>query len=269
MEVQGVDLRFPWLVSRKKRFEMRRRLLFARPGRLAIAQEFHALDQHESVLATAQNWLASLVLVQEGELGFRDGRGLRRLPCSRFLLYLPPGSLVRMPLFAARVETVGISAGGTPAGWPQFPLAVPCDLTRESVLDEQAVEGVLCAAQALLHRIDAEQGLSARHRRLRSSLYRHALGPTPVGHAANEHDLSMPVFSRLFTAAYGLSPRDYCQRVRVHAAVVALLGGISITHAALDSGWQDLSRFYRQFRQATGQTPGRYRGASPLRDLVK
>ena len=34
-----------------------------------------------------------------------------------------------------------------------------------------------------------------------------------------------------------------------------------IAHAALDSGWGDLSRFYRQFRHATGETPGRYRAA--------
>jgi len=262
-------MRLAWLISRKGQFELKRRLLFVGPGRLAIAQEIHATEQHEAVLATAQNWLASLVIVHHGELGFRDGRGLRPMSTSRFLLYLPPGALVRMPLHAARAETFGISAGGSRQGWPQLPLAVPCDLTVQSALDEQQVSQVLDTADPLQHRIDAEHGLHAQLRRLRAALYQHALSPSPVSRVARDHDLAMPVLSRRFTAAFGISPRDYCQRVRVHAAVVALLGGLSISHAALDSGWQDLSRFYRQFRQATGETPGRYRQARQHRDSVK
>ena len=258
-----------WLISRKAGFEMKRRLLSAGPQRLAIAQEFCATDQHESVLATAHHWLASLVIVREGQLGFRDARGARPMQAPRFLLYLPAGALVRMPLWAARVETVGISAAHSPPGWPTLPVAVPCTLTPESVLDEQALAAVLQHASPTEHRIDAERGHPARLRRQRAALYQQALRPSPVSRVVRDFDLSMAVFSRTFHAAFGLSPRDYCQRVRVHAAVVSLLGGLSIAHAALDSGWQDLSRFYRQFRSATGQTPGRYRGASAPRDRVK
>jgi AraC-like DNA-binding protein len=119
------------------------------------------------------------------------------------------------------------------------------------------------------HRIDADLGLPSRLRRLRAALRAEALSSAPVGRVAREHGYAPAVLSRSFTDAYGVTPRDYVQRIRVHAAVVALLGGLSIAHAALDSGWGDLSRFYRQFRTATGQTPGRYRAAGLQGKTVK
>lgn len=258
-----------WLVSRRTPLELRRRLLPVGPGRLGIAQEFVAPTEHEARLATAHNWLASLVIRQAGAIGFRDGRGLRQIPGDRFLLYLPPGSLVRMQLGAARVETIGISATEPQPGFPQVALAIPCQLEREQALDLQALSTILAGsrlpdrpqASDPQHRIDADLGLPLRLRRLRGALYDHALSPAAIGRVAREHGYAPAVLSRSFTDAYGLTPRDYLQKVRVHAAVVSLFGGLSIAHAALDSGWGDLSRFYRQFRLATGQTPGRYRAA--------
>jgi len=258
-----------WLVSRNKGIDMRRRLLFVQPGRLGITQEFVTTDQHDSILATAHYWFASLVTVRGGSLGFCDARGLRRMNAERFLLYLPAGALVRMPLFAAQVETIGITASATPPGWPEFALAIPCDLAPEDTLTESGLSSVLRSVPGDSHRIDAECGLPARMRSLRRHLYARALGPTPVGRVAMEHGLSLSVLSRTFNSAFGLSPRAYCQRVRVHAAAVSLFSGLSIAHVALDSGWQDLSRFYRQFRSATGETPGRYRSAGEARRMVK
>lgn len=265
-----------WLISRRRPIEMRRRVLFAGPGRLGIAQQFIAPTEHQAMLATAQNWLASLVIRRAGFIGFRDGRGLRELPGERFLLYLPAGALVRMQLREAQVETFGISGTQRPLGFPDVAVAIPCDLDSEQALDPQALQAVF-AASALpdqpqpdpRHRIDADLGLPSRLRRLRAALYAQAATPAPISRVARDHGYAPAVLSRSFADAYGLTPRDYLQRVRVHAAVVALLGGLSIAHAALDSGWQDLSRFYRQFRLATGQTPGRYRAAGECERTVK
>lgn len=240
---------------------MRRRLVSASRGRLGIAQDFAAHGLHESLLVTAHYWFASVVTVRKGVLGFRDGRGTRRMDAARFLLYLPAGALVRMPLEAAKVETLGITARVAPPGWPEVALAIPCELTAEQALSEPELSSVLSRARWDEHRIDADCGLSSGLRALRRRLYAYARGPSPVGRAAADSGLAPAVLSRSFSAAFGLSPQKYCQRVRVHAAVVSLLGGLSIVQVGLASGWQDLSRFYRQFRLATGETPGRYRAA--------
>ncbi len=266
-----------WLISRRQPLQIRRRVLYAGAGRLGIAQQFAAAAEHQAMLVTAHNWLASLVIRRTGSIGFRDGRGLRDLPGERFLLYLPAGSLVRMQLSGAQVETIGISGTQRPPGFPEIALAIPCDLDADQALDPQALQAVLAAATPPgqpdapdpRHRIDADLGLPSRLRRLRAALRAEALSSAPVGRVAREHGYAPAVLSRSFTDAYGLTPRDYVQRIRVHAAVVALLGGLSIAHAALDSGWGDLSRFYRQFRTATGQTPGRYRAAGLQGKTVK
>lgn len=250
-----------WLVSGGPTLTLRRRLVLAGRGRLGIAQDFTARGRHESVLATAHYWFASLVTVHQGTLGFCDGRGARVLAARRFLLYLPAGALVRMPLEAAQVTTLGLTARAVPAGWPEHALAIPCELTPEQALCESALSAVFAATSGDTHRIDAECGLPASQRALRRRLYTYARGPSPVGRTAADCGMAPAVLSRSFTAAFGLSPQKYCQRVRVHAAAVALLGGLSIVQVGLASGWQDLSRFYRQFRTATGETPGRYRAA--------
>ena len=250
-----------WLISGSRTLEMRRRLVFAGRGRLGIAQDFATNGRHESVLATAHYWFASVVTVRAGALGFCDGRGTRLMDAKRFLLYLPAGALVRMPLELAQVATLGITARSVPPGWPEQALAIPCELTAQEALCEKALGAVFAQAPWEPHRIDADCGLPANLRALRRRLYAYARGPAPVGRAALELGMAPAVLSRSFSAAYGLSPRQYCQRVRVHAAAVALLGGLSIVQVGLASGWQDLSRFYRQFRHATGETPGRYRAA--------
>lgn len=250
-----------WLISGSGALAMRRRLVSAGRGRLGIAQDFAASGRHEAVLATAHYFFASVVTVQAGTLGFCDGRGLRPMAAKRFLLYLPAGALVRMPLERAQVTTLGITARRVPPGWPEQALAIPCELTAQEALCEKALSAVFAAAPWEPHRIDADCGLPASLRALRRRLYAYARGPAPVGRAALELGLAPAVLSRSFSAAFGLSPRQYCQRVRVHAAAVALLGGLSIVQVGLASGWQDLSRFYRQFRHATGETPGRYRAA--------
>lgn len=240
---------------------MRRRLVFAGRERLGIAQDFAAQGLHESLLVTAHYFFASVVTVRKGRLGFRDGRGTRWMEAPRLLLYLPAGALVRMPLEAAEVQTLGITARVCPPGWPEVALSIPCELTAEQALSEQALSAIIAAARPDEHRIDADRGLPAGLRLARQRLYACARGPAPVGRVAADRGMAPAVFSRSFSAAFGLSPQKYCQRVRVHAAAIALLGGLSIAQVGLASGWQDLSRFYRQFRRATGETPGRYRAA--------
>lgn len=241
-----------------------RRVVSARGERgrkhVGIAQRFHACGRYDSVLVTGKHWFASRVVLEDGELGFEDGGGRRVVPFRQFLLYVPPGALVRMPLGDARFETLGIAGAELPAGWPTRPWAIPCELDALDALREDSVGSVLAGAERGLC-IDADAGVGFRDRWVRRELRERALSPSPVAHVASALGSPLAVLSRRFSASYGMSPRKYCQRLRIHAAVMALFQGASIAHTALDLGWQDLSRFYRQFRLATSETPGRYRRA--------
>jgi AraC-like DNA-binding protein len=65
-------------------------------------------------------------------------------------------------------------------------------------------------------------------------------------------------FSRVFRELAGVPPHRYLQRVRLARAAVLLREGMTVTDAALASGFPSLSHFIRQFRRAYGASPSRY-----------
>jgi AraC family transcriptional regulator len=67
-------------------------------------------------------------------------------------------------------------------------------------------------------------------------------------------------FLRVFEQVVGVTPGQYMLRTRLrHAAVRLLRSGEAIAAVALDCGFDDLSTFNRQFRRATGLSPGAFR----------
>ncbi|MBV1858574.1 MAG: AraC family transcriptional regulator [Nannocystaceae bacterium] len=245
-----------WLISRKEGFEMRRRIARS-PGGLASIEQRFIGDHRGAVIATAHSWFAAAVDVERGVLQFRDRHETRSAP-QRFVLYVPPRSIVRMPVLDATVSTTGWAGIGHLPRWPHVPLAVP-------------FEGSLPPDLASLHNVletaddaclaGADRGCPARIVDSRNALLDSAYRPLPVGRVTRRQGWDPSVFSRAFKDAYGLSPRSYCQRLRVHDAMMMLLTGVSIASAAFDVGFGDLSQFYRQFRHVTGHAPGRYRSS--------
>ena len=113
-----------------RRLRLRRRLLPVGPAAWASRRSLSPPPRHEARLATARNWLASLVIRQAGAIGFRDGPWPAPDPRRALPPVSAPGSLVRMQLGAARVETIGISAPSRSPASPGRPRH-SCQLERE------------------------------------------------------------------------------------------------------------------------------------------
>jgi AraC family transcriptional regulator len=81
-----------------------------------------------------------------------------------------------------------------------------------------------------------------------------------IDELAAESAMSPCHFLRIFEQVVGVTPGQYMLRMRLHRAAVALRrGAAAVAAVALDCGFDDLSTFNRQFRRATGLTPGAYR----------
>lgn len=62
--------------------------------------------------------------------------------------------------------------------------------------------------------------------------------------------------ARRFKSDFGMAPMEYCHRLRVAAATWMLSSGEKILKVSMDVGYEDLSRFYKQFRKITSHSPG-------------
>jgi methylphosphotriester-DNA--protein-cysteine methyltransferase len=88
----------------------------------------------------------------------------------------------------------------------------------------------------------------------------------PVRKVARDVGLDVDALTRAFARAYGLGPKQYCHRARLFDATLRLLGGAAIARAALDAGFNNLSRFYAQFHRLLRATPGIYARAGKRED---
>jgi transcriptional regulator GlxA family with amidase domain len=84
--------------------------------------------------------------------------------------------------------------------------------------------------------------------------------PPTLQELALQSGMSSRNLNRLFLTELGLTPKQASTSFRVgHAKSLLLSGTVSVTDAALASGYQSLSQFITVFRQATGQLPSEIR----------
>ena len=66
-------------------------------------------------------------------------------------------------------------------------------------------------------------------------------------------------FCRFFKEFTNITPIDYINRLRIENAAHSLLeAGFTVTEAALDNGFNDISYFSKIFKKYKGVSPKRY-----------
>jgi len=226
-----------------------RRLVSAGGGRVSLAQTFRGSGVRAVVTHGAS--IATEIKVVEGTLSFPLAGGEVSGP-ERFLLCVPPRSALRMRFAGAWVESVGTAVLGAKGGGRAF--LVPGAGLADGPEDDRddPIDG------AWRIEIDADRGVARPVRAARAALHELLTHPAPVRAAARRIGVAPETLTRGFSRAYGLSPKQYCQRARVFEAVLRLLAGEAVIEAGLAAGFADLGRFYAAFRRIVGSTPGGY-----------
>jgi transcriptional regulator GlxA family with amidase domain len=155
------------------------------------------------------------------------------------VLAVPPRSVLVMRFEQADVSAKGTGAVGALDGH-RVPSIEQTEAAPSNVpLDpDLGVAPVLATARARLHDVIG--------------------APAPVRTVAAAVDLRPETLTRRFAATYGIEPKHYCHRARLFDAAVRLFAGATIVDAALEAGFNDLKRFYVQFRRLLHATPGEY-----------
>jgi AraC-like DNA-binding protein len=221
-----------------------RRLLPSRDGRVWLEQRFRGHGTRTIVTHGAT--IVTEIAVREGSLSFSLASGEIEAPPA-FVIALPPRSALPLRLANARIDSRGAADFG--AACFDAPL-----LVAAASLDD--VPHPWRADDAM--QLDPDSAVPVRVRRARRALHDLIAHPAPVACAARRVGLARETLARGFARAYGVSPKQYCQRARVFEAVLRLLSGAQVLEAGLDAGFADVGRFYAAFRRVVGTTPGRY-----------
>ncbi len=83
--------------------------------------------------------------------------------------------------------------------------------------------------------------------------------PVTLSDMAELAGLSRYHFIRVFQTKTGLSPHAYLTQIRVFHAKKAIESGVSLTDAAMVSGFSDQSHMSRYFKTIYGISPGKFR----------
>jgi AraC-like DNA-binding protein len=208
-----------------------------------------------AIVITCTAWLLELYELQAGDLYFLSAEE-RIYPQAKSFGVLYPPFTISQPCFDnAKARFSGIAAtSGLPPEFAKEPLIFETAFIRPPS-DTAQVTDILKSGtnyrsvefnpKSSMLSIKAKRLIDANHL-IHPSIARIAarLGVTP------EH------LSRQFKHDFKMTPSAYLRQLRVADAPLKLARGEEIVDVAFDVGYNDLSRFYKQFRKTTRTSPG-------------
>ena len=233
----------------------RRKTRFLPDGAYLFEDDLRVHGVLTAKVVTCAAWLLELYELKAGEIFFISGPTQVRPATKCFGVLYPPFTISQPCFKNARGRLVGV--GGTeslPGGFANIPRMF------ETTFSELPTDG----AQVLeiVNRGETHQSvemnpkpslLSVKTKRLIDENY---LGYPSIARIARRIGVTHEHLSRQFKRDFEMSPSAYLRQLRLADAPLRLAKGEGIVNVALDVGYNDLSRFYKQFRKTTSTSPG-------------
>ncbi len=204
---------------------------------------------------TAAAWLLELYKLTAGDFFFIKDVAEVRPETSSFGVLYAPFTISQACFRKARAHLVGVAAT-TPL--PEKFITQPVLFDTGFVGTPSDVNQVIdilrssknCQAVELTSKPSL---LSLRTKQLIDANY---LAYPSIARIAARLRVSHEHLSRQFKLDFGLSPSSYLHKLRLADTPLRLARGEQIVNVSLDAGYNDLSRFYKQFRKNTKTSPG-------------
>lgn len=225
---------------------------------LSLEQSVEVQGEKRGIDATGGCWMLAAVEVRAGAIEYLTDDGSICPDSAVFGIAAPPHAVIHTLLRASVSHSISfVAASPVPPGFPAEPSLFAMDLVE-----------LPCTAGALASRLAADPGTirvgTGRHpgrlaAETKQQIDMHFADPGPLSAVAARLGTSPPAMSRAFRRAYGLPPVTYRHLVRTMDAMMKLVQGMPIIDVCHDTGFDDLSRFYAQFRRFTLTPPSTYR----------
>lgn len=222
-------------------------------GGYSISDKIDIPGEGISNFVFGRGWLVELIHLDEGDYSFfSDGTEVR--PTSaRFGVLYPRFSFVRCYARDIKGSVRGIGAVRSFPQLPVAPMIFETDFEGEFTDTAQALDVLNSATNRRSIEINTTPSLlSLKAKRLVDDNY---LFHPLMSRIAARLKVSPEHLSRQFKRDYGLSPSAYLHQLCVSEATFRLSLGEEIIDVSGEVGYNDLSRFYKQFRKATRTSP--------------
>jgi len=228
-------------------------------GGYGIADELHIPGEGTSNFVFGRSWLLEIVSLTDGEFYFySDGREVRPAK-SMFGVFYPPFTLVRLFVRNVNGRVRGVGAEDVLPGLPATPFIFETDFVEDLTKVDDAFEVLKFArARRSIEFNTRPSLLSLKGKKMIDECY---LTDPSISRIAKRLNISHEHLSRQFKKDFGLSPSKYLHQLRVAEASFRLSRGDEIIDISQDVGYNDLSRFYKQFRKKYDTSPGRCRSS--------
>ena len=208
-----------------------------------------------STVITCAAWLLELYELTAGEHFFVRGTEPIRPRTKHFGVFYPPFSIAQPCFKNVKGSLTGIAATET----------LPAELTTAPIIFETAFKQKPSGVAEVIEILNAGENrqriemnpkpslLSLKAKRLIDANY---LVYPSIARISARLGVTHEHLSRQFKRDFKISPSNYLRQLRVADAPLRLARGEEIINVSQDVGYNDLSRFYKQFRQTTKTSPG-------------
>lgn len=255
--------------SDSKKFEIddvsstaRRRTEFLPDGAYFFEDELEANGVLAGKVITCAAWLLEVYELQGGELFFARGEKQVRPNEKRFGVLYPPFSITQSCFENARGRLTGIaSIEALPEEFTSVPVVFDISFAGMPMSVSQVKE--ILHSSCNRQSIEANPRASPLSRKAKKLIDENYLVRLSMARIAARIGVTHEHFTRQFKRDFDMSPTAYLHQLRIADATFRLAKGEEIIAISQEVGYNDLSRFYKQFRKSTKTSP------SSCRRLVK
>lgn len=226
------------------------------PGGLYFFEdELDGNNVFQANIITCAGWLLELIDLESGEIFFQTGAKEIRPNAKRLGIFYPPFSITR-PCFKNMKGFVRGIAGTTelPGKFAKNPIVFETNFCPSPKSIKQIIE--IFDSSRNIQSVEAYPKpslLSIKAKRLIDENYQ---AFPSIARIAGRLKVSHEHLTRQFKRDFEMSPNAYLHMLRIADATFRLSQGEKIINISGDVGYNDLSRFYKQFRKSTANSPG-------------
>lgn len=215
--------------------------------------EFEVKDFLTANVITCQGWLLEFVQLKSGEMFFQKNEETIRPTSNKFCIFYPPFTFTRPCFQNAKGKLIGVA--GIKNLQTKFTSPVVFEIDRfEKPENLEELAAILDSVQhfQIIEANPKASLISIKAKKLIDENYQ--IYPS-IAKIAGHLQISHEHLTRQFKTDFGMSPNKYLHQLRIADATFRLSQGEQIIRVSNDVGYNDLSRFYKQFRQSTTKSP--------------